>query len=63
MQDLIGIGDKIPWVVVPAIVIVATAIISVLVVLIRLLEPASKAIIAAMTLAISGWALMMQIFL
>ncbi len=62
MQQLLDIADKIPWVMAPAIVILATIVISALVILIRLLEPASKAMIVAMTLAMSGWALMMRSF-
>jgi hypothetical protein len=46
----------------PAMVIAATIIISVLIVLIRLLEPASKAMIVAVMLAMSGWAVMMRAF-
>ena len=62
MQHLLDITDKIPWVMVPAIVIFATSVISVLIVLIRLLEPASKAMIVAVMLAMSGWAVMMRAF-
>ena len=62
MQLLLEIADKIPWVMAPAIVIFATIVISGLIVLIRLLEPASKALIVAMSLAISGWAVMMRSF-
>lgn len=62
MQHLLEIADKIPWVMVPAIVILATIVISVLIVLIRLLEPASKAMIVAVMLAMSGWAVMMRAF-
>jgi ABC-type cobalamin transport system permease subunit len=62
MQHLLEIADKIPWVMAPAMVIAATIIISMLVVLIRLLESASKLMIVAMTLAMSGWALMMRTF-
>ncbi len=62
MQHLLEIADKIPWVMAPAIVIFATIVISVLIVFIRLLEPALKAIIVAMMLAMSGWAVMMQAF-
>jgi hypothetical protein len=62
MQHLLEIADKIPWLMAPAMVIAAAIIISALVVLIRLLEPASKAMIVAMTLAMSGWALMMRSF-
>jgi hypothetical protein len=46
----------------PAIVIIATIAISVLIVLRRLLEPASKAMIAAVMLAMSAWAVMMRVF-
>ena len=62
MQHLLEIADKIPWVMAPAMVIAATIIISVLIVLRRLLEPASKALIVAMTLAMSGWAFMLRSF-
>ncbi len=62
MQYLLDIADKIPWVMAPAMVIAATIIISVLIVLIRLLEPASKAMIVAVMLAMSAWAVMMRAF-
>jgi hypothetical protein len=62
MQHLLEIADKIPWIMAPAIVILATIVISVLVVLIRLLEPASKAMIVAVMLAMSAWAVMMRAF-
>jgi hypothetical protein len=62
MQHLLEIADKIPWIMAPAMVIAATIIISVLIVLIRLLEPASKAMIVAVMLAMSGWAVMMRAF-
>ena len=62
MQHLLEIADKIPWVMAPAMVIAATILISVLIVLRRLLQPTSKAFIVAMTLAMSGWALMMRSF-
>jgi hypothetical protein len=62
MQHLLEIADKIPWVMAPAIVIFATIVISVLIVFIRLLEPALKAMIVAMMLAMSGWAVMMRAF-
>jgi hypothetical protein len=62
MQHLLEIADKIPWVMAPAIVIIATIAISVLIVLRRLLEPASKAMIAAVMLAMSAWAVMMRVF-
>jgi len=60
MQYLLEMADKIPWVMAPAIVIAATIIISVLIVLIRLLEPASKAMIGAVMLAMGAWAVMMR---
>jgi drug/metabolite transporter (DMT)-like permease len=62
MQNLLEIADKIPLVMAPAIVILATIVISVLTVLIRLLEPASKAMLIAVMLAMSGWAFMMRAF-
>ena len=62
MPQFLEIADKIPWVMAPAIVIIATIVISGLVVLIRLLEPASKAMIVAMMLAMSGWAVMIRAF-
>ena len=62
MQHLLEIADKIPWVMAPAIVMFATIVISVLIVFIRLLEPALKAMIVAMMLAMSGWAVMMRAF-
>ena len=62
MPQFLEIADKIPWVMAPAIVIFATIVISGLIVLIRLLEPASKAMIVAVMLAMSGWAVMMRAF-
>ena len=62
MPQFLEIADKIPWVMAPAIVIIATIVISVLIVLIRLVGPASKAMIVAMMLAMSGWAVMMRSF-
>jgi hypothetical protein len=62
MQHLLEIADKIPWVIAPAMVIVATIAISVLFSLRRLLQPASKAMIVAVTLAMSAWVIMMRAF-
>ncbi len=62
MQPFLEIADKIPWVMAPAIVIFATIVISVLIVLIRLLGPASKAMLVAMMLAMSGWAVILRSF-
>ena len=62
MQHLLEIADKIPWVMAPALVIVATIAISVLFSLRGLLQPASKAMIVAVMLAMSAWAVMMRAF-
>ncbi|MCK4987413.1 MAG: hypothetical protein KAS40_17900, partial [Desulfobacterales bacterium] len=59
---LLEMADKIPLVMAPAIVIAATIVISVLIVLRRLLEPASKAMIGAVMLAMGAWAVMMRAF-
>jgi hypothetical protein len=62
MQQLLDIADKIPWIMAPAIVILATIVISALIAWIRLLEPALKAMFVALMLAMSGWAVMMRAF-
>jgi hypothetical protein len=62
MQHLLEIADKIPWVMAPALVIVATIVISALFSLRGLLQPASKAVIVAVMLAMSAWVLMMRAF-
>ena len=62
MQHLLEIADKIPWVMAPAVVIVATIVISVVFSLRGLLQPASKAMIVAVMLAMSAWAVMMRAF-
>jgi hypothetical protein len=62
MQHFLEIADKIPWVMAPAIVIFATIVISVSIVTLKLLQPASKAMIVAMMLAMSAWAVMMRAF-
>ena len=62
MHHLLDIADKIPWVMAPAIVIFATVLISALIVFIKLVEPALKAMIVAMMLAMSAWAVMMRAF-
>jgi hypothetical protein len=62
MQHLLEIADKIPWVIAPALVIVATILISVLFALRGLLQPASKAMIVAVMLAMSAWVVMMRAF-
>jgi hypothetical protein len=62
MQHLLEIADKIPWVMAPAVVIVATIVISVVFSLRGLLQPASKAMIVAVMLAMSAWVVMMRAF-
>lgn len=62
MQQILEIADKIPWLMAPAIVILATIAISVLIVLIRLLGPATKAMIVAVMLAMGGMAAIMRSF-
>jgi hypothetical protein len=62
MQHLLEIADKIPWVMAPAAVIVATIVISVFFSLRGLLQPASKAMIVAVVLAMSAWVVMMRAF-
>jgi hypothetical protein len=60
MQQFLTLADKIPWVMAPAIVIAASVIIAVLVVVHRLLAPASKVMLVAVMLALSAWAMVMQ---
>lgn len=60
MQPFLVLADKIPWVMAPAIVIAASVIIAVLVVVNRLLAPASKAMLVALMLALSAWAMVMK---
>jgi hypothetical protein len=62
MLHLLDIADKIPWVMAPATVICATIVISVLIAFIKLLEPALKAMVVALMLAMSAWAVMMRAF-
>jgi hypothetical protein len=60
MNYLLEMADKIPWIMAPAIVIFITIVISVSIVLIRLLEPASKAMLVAVMLAMGAWAVVMR---
>ncbi len=62
MQHFLALSDKIPWIMAPAIVIAASVIITVLVVVNRLLAPASKAMLVAVMLALSAWAMVMRAF-
>lgn len=60
MQQFLVLADKIPWIMAPAIVIAASVIIAVLVMVNRLLAPASKAMLVALLLALSAWAMVMK---
>jgi hypothetical protein len=60
MYYLLEMADKMPWIMAPAIVIFVTIVISVSVGLIRALQPASKAMIVAMMLAMGAWAVVMR---
>lgn len=60
MQHFLALADKIPWIMAPAIVIAASVIITALVVVNRLLAPASKAMLVAVMLALSAWAMVMR---
>jgi hypothetical protein len=62
MQQFFALADKIPWIMAPAIVIAALILITVLVVVNRLLAPASKAMLVAVMLALSAWAVVMRAF-
>ena len=62
MQHILEIADRIPWVMAPALVIFATIVISVSIVTVKLLQPASKAMIVAVMLAMSAWVVMMRAF-
>jgi hypothetical protein len=62
MQNLLTLADKIPWIMAPAIVIAVTAAISVMVAAIKLLGPASKAMLVAIMLALCAGAMLMREF-
>ncbi len=62
MQQLLTLADEIPWIMAPALVIAVTAAISVLVVVVRLLEPASKVMLVGIMLALSAGAIVMSGF-
>jgi hypothetical protein len=62
MQHLLTLADKIPWIMAPAIVIAVTAAISVMVAAIKLLGPASKAMLVAIMLALCAGAMLMREF-
>ena len=62
MQHLLSLADKIPWIMAPAMVIAATAAISVLVASIKLLGPASKTMLVAIMVALCAGAMLLREF-
>ena len=62
MQQLLTLVDEIPLIMAPAIVIAVTTAISVLVAVVRLLEPASKVMLVGIMLALSAEAMVMSSF-
>ncbi|MDJ0984447.1 MAG: hypothetical protein QNJ26_02795 [Desulfobacterales bacterium] len=62
MQQFLALADKIPWIMAPAIIIAALVLITVLVGIVRLLAPASKAMLVAVVLALSAWAVLIRTF-
>ena len=62
MQHLLTLANKIPWIMAPAMVIAATAAISASVAAIKLLGPASKAMLIAVMLALCAAAMLMREF-
>ena len=62
MQQFLALADKIPWIMAPAIIIAALVLITVWVGIVRLLAPASKALLVAVMLALSAWAVLIRTF-
>ena len=62
MHHLLTLADEIPWIMAPAMVIAATAAISASVAAIKLLGPASKAMLVAILLALCAGAMMIREF-
>ena len=62
MHHLLTLADKIPWIMAPAMVITATAAISMSVAVIKLLGPASKAMLVAIMLALCAGAMIIREF-
>ncbi len=61
MNDFLTLADRIPIPTVIASVIVATVVASFLVALVRLLESIPKIAIVAFLMALSGWAMVLQV--
>ena len=59
MQQLLALPNEISWIMAPAIMIAATAIISIFVAGIRILNPAVRAILAVLILTLSSGAMVM----
>ena len=62
MRQFLALADKIPWIMAPTIIIAALVLITVLVGIVRLLAPASKAMLVAVVLALSAWAVLIRTF-
>ena len=61
MNDFFTLADQIPIPMAIASVIIATIVASFLVVLVRLLEPIPRIAIVAFLMALSGWAMVLQV--
>jgi hypothetical protein len=59
VQQLLALANEIPWIMAPAIMIAATAIISIFVAGIRLSNPSVRAILAVLILTLSSGAMVM----
>ena len=59
MQQLLALANEIPWIMAPAIMIAAMAIISIFVAGIRLSNPSVRAILAVLILTLSSGAMVM----
>ena len=60
MNYFLTLTDKFPIIMATATVIAATLVMSILVVVVRWLEPAPKAVIVALIMAVSAWAIVFQ---
>ena len=61
MNDFFTLADQIPIIMAIASVIIAAIVASFLVVLVRLLEPVPRIAIVAFLMAVSGWAMVLQV--
>ena len=60
MNYFLTLTDEFPIIMATATVIAATLVMSILVVVVRWLEPAPKAVIVALIMAVSAWAIVFQ---